>query len=162
MDDQTFVISVLEDGGQYRSKKDEGYESIVNVFDPPSGYNYDLSPGNLIPNWYKHLSSLLIRSISKVLKFNGGEVNYLMETTKTGEPVVVENSDKDLTNVEPDYDPEAYIFKGVITENDIDLLLATPYGYIEVYDPETEELLEGFIDEINYDPDDVSEFNLLK
>lgn len=148
LDDQLFAIVVESDGvGGFRNKQNAGYTTIDNVIDPATGYNYDLSPARGLQNWFKYLASGLIRSTNKIITFAYGEVNYLMVTQKTGEPLsIAENGSFDLTNVEPIWDNEVYRFKDhKFTNEQMDLLLENPKGVIQMTD-RLGNVLEGFID----------------
>jgi hypothetical protein len=146
-DDEPFVICVLPDGeGGWKSHKDEDYDLIENVFDPSTGYNYNIMPARMLRNWFKVIASSLIYAKSKIIKFTFGEVNYLARTKRTDESEVIEeNGNVDLSNVEPDYDNFIYHLNDVpFTDDQSRLLDANPFGYIE-FEDRFGELMEGFI-----------------
>lgn len=164
-DDRNFAVVLLRDGLNYKTKKNEGYDAITNVLFPDTGYNYDLSPARILPNWFKVIGSSLIRSKSKTLKFTYGEVNYIMTTLKTGElEVTAENGNFTIT-VEPIWDNEDYNFNHKISRDEIQLIRNNLYGYIEFTDKD-DNVMEGFISPeggIQYDNNSqTAEFNLLK
>lgn len=135
LDDENFCAVMIRDGLTFRTKKDEGYAEITGVFDPGSGYNYDISPARNYRNWFKVVGSSLIRSFDKVTKFSYGEVNYTATTRKVSESVAVaENGNIDLSDIEPIMDYMAYSFVHPITRYEFGLIRANPFGYIEFTD----------------------------
>lgn len=164
LDDENFVVSVIRDGDDFKTKKDEGYIAITGVVDSPSGYNYDISPARCLQNWFPHIAAMLIRSSDKTIKFSGGEVNFLMTSQKTGEAFpIAENGIFDLTDVEPIWDCETYTLQDVpFNRNQLKLVNANPYGYIEFND-RFGNIYEGFILNIQHDPNKGNaDFELLK
>lgn len=131
LDDENFAIVVIRDGGGFKSKKDEGYTSILNVFDSATGYNYDISPARCKQNWLPFIASLLTRSTNKTIKFSSGQTNFLMATKKTGElNYTYENGDVDLTNIEPLYDTLVYQFGDFpFSKDQVELIKLNPKGY---------------------------------
>lgn len=151
-DDSLFAICARKDGSNWVAKKDEGYSSIQNVIDAPTGYNYDISPARNLVNWYPYLASGLQRSFSKVVKFLSGTINYFMVTTKTGQTALPENGSVDLTGVSPLWDNELYIIENVpFTREYMKLIQANPYGFIDFQDYNNV-TYKGFISEIEVDP----------
>jgi hypothetical protein len=135
LDDENFAAVMLRDGLTFKTKKDEGYDLITGIFDPGSGYNYDISPARNYKNWYKVVASSLLRSFDKVTKFSYGEVNYTATTRKVGEvDATVENGPANLTNVVPLVDYMVYTFVHPLTRDQMRLIRANPYGYIEFID----------------------------
>jgi hypothetical protein len=148
-DDSMFAAVVIRDGMSFKPKKNEGYAEINGIFDPATGYNFDLLPGRIIENWDKFIASGLIRSPRKVVRFSYGTVNYRMTSRKTTETELVrEDGDRDLTNVEPIFDPEIYILEDVPMNRDImKLIRANPYGYLE-FEDRFGRIMEGFINDV--------------
>lgn len=148
LDDENFAVVVIRDGGSFRTKKDEGYTSITGVIDPPSGYNYDISPRRNLENWKKFLAAVLIRSADKVVKFSSGEVNYTMTTQKAGEAQpLAENGDLDVSSIEPDYEGIIYEVNDVPLSSELFIHLCSgnnPYGVLEFQD-QFGNTLEGFV-----------------
>jgi hypothetical protein len=115
LDDELFAISVIRDSGSFKAKKNEGYATITNVFDPSTGYNYDFSPMRTIRNWMPWLSAMLIGAGSKVIKFTSGDTNTLMTSRKASESfTVAENGNIDCTYTTPLFDPLLYQAEDVI------------------------------------------------
>lgn len=135
-DDKNFAISLIRDGGGYRTKKDEGYDFINGVYEPETGYNYDLSPGRALRNWLQYLSSSLIYAKTKVIKFSSGERNYLMSSKKTAEDFTVfENGNVDAQGVVPIWDTfDLYVPNVPFTRADLKLLRANMYGMVSFKD----------------------------
>lgn len=148
-DDKNFAAVVIRDEESdfgYRTKRIEGYAEIINVLDADSGYNYDIAPQRCLLNWAPWLSSGLIRSFNKVIRFQYGTVNYFMATRKTTESeLVYENGNIDTTNIEPIFDNELYIIDDTkFTKNQVDLIRQNRYGYVEFQD-QFGAVFEGFI-----------------
>ena len=162
-DDKNFAVVVIRDGLTFKTKKNEGYSAITNVFDPSSIYNVDISPARNLRNWLQVLASGLIRSTNKVLRFTFGEVNFTMTSQKTTEvEPVAENGNVDLTGIEPIWDNEIYSFKCPLSRNQMKLIKANPYGYVEFND-RYGETFEGFIDNFEHEPNEgKATFDLLK
>lgn len=135
LDDENFAVVLIRDGAGFRTKQDEGYTSIINVIDPATGYNYDISPARCLKNWYQFLASMLIRSTNKKIKFAYGEVNYKMASKKIGETnYLYEDGEFDLTNVEPLFEPFMYEFKKELRQENFQLIKDLPYGVIDFED----------------------------
>lgn len=135
LDDENFAVVLVRDGDSYRPKTNEGYAQILNVLDSETGYNYDISPGRIVKNWLKVIASSLIRSSNKIVKFAFGEVNYSMATRKFTETTLTyENGDIDLSNIEPIVDNEIFEFSAPLTAEQMELIVANPYGIIEFKD----------------------------
>jgi len=130
LDDQNFVIVMVRDGGEFAAKKMEGYDSVTNVFDAETGYNYDISPARMLLNWYEYLASNTIYSVSKIATFASGTGNYQATTTKTGELALAENGDVDLTDEQPIFDCFLYLLTNVpFNLSQMILTKANPFGY---------------------------------
>lgn len=135
-DDKNFAVSLVRDGDGYRTKKNEGYDFINGVYEPETGYNYDLSPGRALRNWLQYLSSSLIYSKTKVVKFSSGDRNYLMSSKKSTEAFTVfENGDVDLQGIVPIWDTfDLYVPDVPFTRGDLKLLRVNKYGMVSFKD----------------------------
>ncbi len=163
-DDDNFVISVIKDDYTYRSKTNDGYSLIENVFDPATGYNYDLSPARCAENWQKIMASNGIYAGFKITSFNYGEINYEMITQKDTETVpLAENGNFDLTNIFPIWENEIYTVDEVpFSRDQMALVTANPYGYID-FEDQFGIRFEGFINMVEHDPNKKqANFELLK
>jgi hypothetical protein len=146
-DDELFIISMVRDAANFKPKILEGYESVENVFDANTGYNYDLSPARIFKNWQKIIASSLIRSKSKLVKFSSGEVNYEMVTKKFNETVpVAENGNYDFSQIEAIYDNEVFEFENQLTAQQTKALENSKFGAIKFQDKDGNQF-EGFISE---------------
>lgn len=173
LDDKNFAVTLIRDAGEdsgYRTRKgSDGYVllSFENIYDPESGYNYYLSPGRCRIAWEKFLASGLIRSTRKILKFNSGEVNYTMKSQDDNESEIVEeDGNSDLTNIEPDFDPELYkLFDVPFSIAQQELLEDNPYGYFE-FEDKFDNIMSGFLNDgngISINPNlETADFELLK
>lgn len=155
LDDENFATVVIRDGDEFKTKKDEGYSAFTNVIDSASGYNYDISPARGLQEWLTFVASVVIRSLNKIITFATGEVNFEMTSQKTTESSpLAENGSVDLTGIEPIWDHELYELKDIpFTRDDMKLVKANPYGYID-FEDNFEETFEGFIEQIEYDPNE--------
>lgn len=135
-DDKNFAVCVIRDGGTYKTKKNEGYDFINGVYEPETGYNYDISPGRALRNWLQFLSSSLIYSANKIIKFSSGDRNYLMSSKKTSEDFTVfENGAVDVSDITPIWDNFNYSIANVpFTRAFFKLLKANPYGIVTFKD----------------------------
>jgi len=171
LDDDKFGVVVIRDTsvpGGYRTKQDEGYAEILNVFDPPSGYNYDISPARILRNWYQYLAGMLVRAIvPKVLNFTYGEINYTMKTRKVGEAQLLdEQGNFDISNIEALFEPMVYTFGDNPPFNAAQFtnLVQQPYGVVDFEDM-FGATFEGFVDDNGIDHDSTKgtgDFSLLK
>jgi hypothetical protein len=135
-DDSNIAVVVIRDGLGYKTKKDEGYDYINNVFSPETGYNYDISPASNFQNWIQWISACMIRSFSKIISFSSGEVNYEMVKKKTSESTeLAENGNVSVVGIEPLIDPEVYTLKNIpITAEEMQNICDNYKGYIEFED----------------------------
>lgn len=135
-DDKNFAVCLVRNGGGYKTKKNEGYDFIDNVYEPETGYNYDISPGRALRNWLEYLSASLIYSSDKIIKFSSGDRNYLMASKKTAETFTVfENGPADVSEVNPIWDNFVYTVVNVPFPRDFfKLLKLNAYGLVEFKD----------------------------
>jgi hypothetical protein len=165
LDDKIFVVVLIRDGILFKTKKNEGYAEINNVFDAATGYNYDISPARNLKNWYAFIGSSLSFSVDKTIKFASGEVNYEMSTRKPNEQSVLAENGNVTPIDEPIWDNFIYSFSHPLTRDQFKLLKANPYGYVEFTDG-FGHVMEGFINTgngVDHDPNKgIAEFELLK
>jgi hypothetical protein len=167
LDDENFAIVLIRDssiGSGFRTKQDEGYESIINVLDPHTGYNYDIAPARCLKNWYPFIGSMLIRSTNKKVKFSYGEVNYVMASKKIGETDYLhEDGEFDLSGIEPLFEPFMYEFKKELRRDSFQLIKTIPYGVIDFEDRQGNKF-EAFISDKGVEHDsfkNMGDFELL-
>lgn len=147
LDDENFVTSLVRVGTGFRTKSMEGYEVVEGVRFPETGYNYDISPARMLREWRQVLGSNLVRSKSKRIRWSYGEYNYSMRTKPTGGEILGESEDLDLVGTEPIFDAEEYRFSHRLTRDQMKIIKANPYGYIEFTDS------FGFVHEGYISPD---------
>jgi hypothetical protein len=166
-DDSTFAVCVIRDGIGFKSHSNEGFAEIENVLNPETGYNYLITPARCLRNWLTSLSSGLIKSPNKTVKFIFGEKNFILRTRKDDEfEVVDESGDVTVVNVEPIWHNEVYDLTAVpVTRSQMKLIEANPYAVIEAQDLFGQKI-EGFINHergIEYDINaDQADFELLR
>lgn len=165
LDDENFAVVLIRDGAGFRTKQDEGYVSIINVLDPATGYNYDISPARCLKNWYQFIASMLIRSPNKIVKFAYGEVNYRMASKKVGESDYLrEDGEFDLTGIEPLYEPFIYEFKKELRRDGFQLVKTLPYG-VFTFEDQFGEKFEAYLSDKGVEHDsfkNMGDFELLK
>lgn len=165
LDDENFPISLVRNGATFKTKTMEGYSKVNRVVSEDTQYNLDFAPAWMIRAWAPYIASCLIRSKSKLLKFSYGEVNYRLSFTTTAGETISEHADLNLSGIQPIFDPEEYSFSFRLTRDQMKILKANPYGYIEFEDKDGN-VMEGFIHSdggIEHDSNrGTAEFKLLK
>lgn len=162
LDDEGFLTAVIRDGFFFRSEQDENYPLIEGVVDPATTYNMTLAPRRNLENWKEVLASNVARSANKVFKFTYGEINYLVNSQRTGETAIAENQDLDLTGVEPLWYNDTYTFETDFTSEQFRIIENNPYGYIAFQDWNNN-LLEGYLDSCKFNyTQQKAEFELLR
>lgn len=115
------------------SERDENFTDIINVLNPPTNYNYRISPTRMAANWYKWISGSIFKHSERPVKFVSGQGNYLEGDTMTGGcqtiDTVNQNQDilkTDITLIEstPIFNPEYLSFTYPISFDDFTELLA--------------------------------------
>ncbi len=147
LDDEGFLTAVIRDGGEpsgFRTEKNEDFPVVNNVFEPESAYNLRLSPRRSLENWKEFLAGNILRGDLKVFTFQSGELNYLMQSQITGGTLLNEDSDLDLTDVEPLFIPDEIEFEVEFSRQNFQVLENNPYGYIKALDYNENEI-EGFL-----------------
>jgi hypothetical protein len=151
-DDRNFFISLVRDGLGFKPKTNEGYTLVQNLYSPETAYNLDYSPRRNLDNWLKVVAISLYKSLTKLIKFDSGEGNYLMVTQKTGEtepkPEGGPGVTIDLTGVEPLYQPERYKFKCPLSSDTMAAIRLNPYGYFKFQEFPGGPDLEGYLSKV--------------
>lgn len=145
LDDENFLVCLVREGEGFRTKSNQGYESVNNVRFPDLQYNLDISPGRMIKAWVPVIGACLIRSKSKLLKFTHGEVNYKVTSKKIGEGTVLESGDIDLSGTEPIFDNEQYGFTIKLSADQQKIVHSNPFATFE-FEDRFGNKMEGFID----------------
>jgi hypothetical protein len=134
LDDETFVTCLVRDGAGFRTESTEGLLSVEGVQFPETQYNFRISPARMLRAWKEVLGTNLIRSHYKQIRWSYGEYNYSMRVTTADGDVIAENEDLDAVGSEPLFDPEKYSFTFRLTRDQMKMIKANPYGYIEFTD----------------------------
>lgn len=82
-DDDTFVIALKNDGGDFTPELDENFSSITNLSNSASRYNSRLTPARNFLRWLNYLAGCLQDYSTSFFKFASGEGNYTMTSTMT-------------------------------------------------------------------------------
>lgn len=153
LDDEIFIVTVIRDGGGFKTETDELFSQLNNVFSPETIYNARISPGRNLQNWAKILGGNLIKGTKKEFKFAFGSFNYIMTSQITGELLVDENAGLDTSSAldenEVIYYPEIYEFEHELTRDQYQILRANPNGFIEFLDW-NDNISEGFLLQVDY------------
>jgi hypothetical protein len=131
-DNDNFIVVVREVGPNWHAAKDEDYDSVLNIFDPESAYNLDLSPGRMLRKHGMMLRSGLEKYLSEEIKFNFAEQASNMVSTRTGESAIDENAD--IVNNTLNYGrwlPEIYSFESELGPQLLKTIMRNPYGIIK-------------------------------
>jgi len=153
LDDEIFLVTVIRDGGGFKTERDELFSQFNNVFSPETIYNARISPGRNLQNWAKILGGNLIKGTKKEYAFAFGSFNYIMTSQITGELLVDENAGLNtlpaIDNNEVIYYPEIYEFEHELTRDQYQILRANPKGFISFEDWNGNES-EGFLLQVDY------------
>jgi len=164
-DDSRIIISVVRNGGGYKSRKNEGYDTIQNVFDPGTVYNIDISPTQCLQNWFPVIAaSLIYAKVSKTIIFSYGEFNFTLITKKTGSAnSIAENGQFDISSVVALWDNLDYVLTAPISLSQLTLIQANDKAKIQFQDAYGN-AMQGYISTkgINYKNENESEFDLIK
>lgn len=162
LDDTNFLVCMLRSGMDWITEQATNFSSVTGVTDPDSSYNLNISPARSLRRWLRVLSVSVILSFSRVLKFNYGEGNYLMASTKTGETEVAENGDIDMSAIIPLHVPERFEFTWTMSAQDWQHTKDNQYGFFS-FTNEDDVYCEGFIIEVARQPTTGTvDFNLLR
>jgi len=91
------------------SERDEAFGAISDVISSETSYNLRLSPGNMIRNWWNYLAPSVLLKPSKILKYQSGEGNTLMKTTREDDCSPVSGEINERGNVSQDQFKESNI-----------------------------------------------------
>jgi hypothetical protein len=159
------VDAVIEDISGHYAVELGNIESAANLIDPPTVYNFRISPIRMAMRWFNKIAALYrnITGTDKLI-FSSGEGNYIAEG-KMSTPecrleaaVISEKSDINLSSFD---DPESghpinYLesvdFKYPLGAGDFKKIAANPNDLIE-YDCDCE-IGQGWIDELDYFPNE--------
>lgn len=156
-DSPNFFICVRRDGDDFVTEKNEDFPGASGIFSPETAYNLRISPSQNLRRWVRVISSNVIRQINKLFTFSYGEGNY---TCTIG--AQAENANIDVTGVVPLYDPEDYDFEYYLSNDEVQLIKESPYGFIRFEDEFGNEK-DGFILNIEHEAESgLGQFKLLK
>lgn len=148
-DAANFLIDLVREGGTFRPRRDDGFTEVTGYHSPETAYNLAFTPRRRIINWGRSLAIALYLSFSKVLSFSYGEGNYTMGTKRTGETeLLTEDSNFDLTTIEPDIEPDGYGFECQLSSKQMATIRGNPYGYFKFREFKNSEVLEGYLSSV--------------
>lgn len=164
-DDGKFVISLVRDGDNFKSRKTEGYTIVSNVFDSATVYNIDLTPAQSLQNWFPVLATCLVYAIvDKIITFAYGEYNYTLVTKKTGATASIsENGQFDISLVNALWDNLDYELSSPLSIAQLKLIEVNPKGLIRFSDVHGNPMA-GFVstEGIRYQSEEKTDFTLIK
>lgn len=169
-DDTVFIVNAVRDGGGFRSRKDEGFTSVLNVFSPETSYNLSISPKRMLyrwASWLKGIAGLKNQSTS-YFRFLFGIQNKDLET-ESNDPceqpgVIIEGENVALENF-PDNTPGIYYpiwinFKHRLAWSDFEEFILNKlqgagggnddYGFFIVRNPTTGNYIECWPYDVQY------------
>ncbi len=171
-DEEPFIISLAEDGINFKPETDQAFEQVEGLISPSTAYNLRLSPLRMLLNWSVWLrNSFHYKQPATVLKNTLTVQNGDLTTQyKATEPAPVgdinkmewqEKQDISLSNYEVEeriFKPQYIYAKTRLTPDKVQLITdsmqgrstdLTNYGYIVIKNPEG--VYEGgWLDEIEY------------
>lgn len=156
------------------AEKNENFSVVNNVFSPETSYNLRLSPVRNLLRWSPVIDAGLTKYVGREIKFTSGEGNYKMSSELASDVcpgrwnnnLIAENEniiwdDVDNSDSDPIWLPEIIEFQYPLTLAQWESISANPKGVFEV-SGSTNDYIKGFILELKYKPDDVSDFKLLR
>jgi len=154
LDDENFIIGLRRNAGVLEVAQAQDYTTVVNVSDPNTSYNLDLTPRRALENWKELLASNVYRGNAKILKYTYGEGNRLLQATRSGETqALAENSDLDLTLADSLYIPDIYTFETELRAADYRVIRDNPKGVFSFTDWAGVKC-SGFLLNISYTPEE--------
>lgn len=172
-DKESFIICVKRDGNGDLIVELGNVLSPVNIIDPPTLYNFRISPVRNAMRWMNKVleSYRQFNSDAKII-FTDGDANYYAQgemssaDCKLENGVIAENETIDLTiyadpnNARPFLIPERILFDYPMTSQEYKIIETNPYGLI-YFNSDCEDGY-GWIDTINYKPEEgKATFNLI-
>lgn len=149
-------------------------ENAKNIIDPKTIYNFRISPIRNALRWCKTLFKTYKDLSNAKLLFTDGDANYLAEGKYTGNSceyfngVIAENAtiDLNLFNDQDDATPintaERISFKYPLSSKDFNNIQTNPYGLISYKSECCNDLSFGWIDTIQYKPEEgIATFTLI-
>ena len=131
-DNDNFIVNIIEDGGNYKSVRNENYDFVENIFSPESAYNLDITPGRMLRKHGHVIRPGVEKYLDKEILFHYAEQKSNMRSQKTGESVIDENEDIDPNTLDsPLWKPEQYSFKSVLTREQLAAISKNPSGIIK-------------------------------
>ncbi len=171
-DNNIFMICVEPEGGSYKVELNN-ILNPANVVDPPTIYNFRLSPMRNAMRWFDRvIGSYRNVNTGHKLIFASADGNYVAEgeltagACKLESGVIKENQDLSLSSFADQADalpimwPERVKFSYPLGANEYRNIQNNPYGLIEFTSPCDNGF--GWIDEINYKPNEgLADFTLI-
>jgi hypothetical protein len=84
-DNDTFILAVkpgelASPSGAYLPELDENFDSVTDINDPETRYNFLLTPLRNFFRWMNYFNGALQKNLSSAFKFSSGEGNYLISS----------------------------------------------------------------------------------
>ncbi len=156
------------------AEKDENFDTVTNLLSPETAYNLRISPARNLLRWSPVVNAGLLKYAGREIKFTSGEGNYKMTSDLTADDCPgrwnntlfeegqnVQWDDTDNSDSTPIWKPEIIEFSYPLSMTEFKNIEDNSKGVFEVSDSTTGHI-KGFILEVKYKPNDVSEFKLLR
>lgn len=160
-DNDVFIISLVRDIEGYKSRTNEGFESVLGIEDPASAYNLDLHLSRCLERHGNYIASNYYKK-NGLLGYSASESASNLQTLKSGENRYKEErkaiQSKALTN--PLWFPEVYEFEAKLTTSQDREVQAKMFEIIEVVTPY--ETVYGYLMERTRSEGNEATFTLLR
>jgi len=135
-DADLFLLDVQTDEVEdYKAKTDEEFDFISGSLKTNDLFNLDYTPARILRRWGSYIRAILHQNLTSFLRWQKSDKNSTLESQKTGEGVIVENSDIRVDELEVNrWIPEAYTVQVPLKETDLQAIEANPYGIIKLSD----------------------------
>jgi hypothetical protein len=156
------------------AEKDENFADVQNILSPETSYNLRVSPARNLLRWNGVINSGLIKYPGREIKLTSGEGNYKMTSQFDGdvcsgnwnneslsEGQNIQWDDNDNTDSSPIWIPQIIEFDYPLKFNEWVNIVNNGKGVFEISEWE-DDYEKGFILEVQYRPDGISKFKLLK
>jgi len=160
-DNDEFLISLVREGEGYKSRTNEGFESVSGVVDPESCYNLDLHLSRCLDRHTNYIASNYYKK-QGLLGYTTSESASNLQTLKTGENRLREErkSIQSRAMQRPLFFPEIYEFEAKLTTTQDRQIQEKMFEIIQVITPY--ETIHGYLLERSRSENNEANFTLLR
>lgn len=152
-DKDLFMLNVIDDEG-YKQLTTEGFSSITGIEQIETPANLNITPAQNLRRWGWMLSAGLQKYTDSLIKFNKSDFESDLSTTKDG-LTVAESANVPYSELEaPVFTGHKIIFTAPLTFDELNILKASPYQIVKVWNPIDEEFNFGWIREVGIEAAD--------